>query len=138
MSPLDRTLQPARGAIRHFDFPEVERRPLSQGLDLRVARLSRLPMVSVNLFFRAGEAGLSDEWAGLAVLTGDALEGGTKRRSGSALAEALESIGARTGVTTGWEGTSVALSCLADRLEEAMPLLIETMREPDFPEDEVD
>jgi predicted Zn-dependent peptidase len=138
MSPLDRTLQPASGAIRHFDFPEVERRPLSQGLDLRVARLSRLPMVSVNLFFRAGEAGLSDEWAGLAVLTGDALEGGTKRRSGSALAEALESIGARTGVTTGWEGTSVALSCLADRLEEAMPLLIETMREPDFPEDEVD
>ena len=36
---------------------------------------------------------LDDGRAGLAVLTGDCLEGGTAKRSGAELAEALETIG---------------------------------------------
>ena len=136
-APVDRTQPPSPGAIRPFDFPDVERRALPNGLDLRVARMSRLPVVSVNVFMRAGEAALRPERAGLAVLAGDALEGGTRKRSGSALAEALEKIGARLSVTTGWEGTSVSLSCLADRLGDGLTLLAETILEPEFPEDEV-
>ena len=101
MSPLDRFRQPKSGSIRKFDFPDVERRTLSNGLDLRVCKLSRLPVVSTNLFFRAGEGQLVESRAGLAVLTGDALEGGTQKRSGTELAEALEGIGARLGVKIG-------------------------------------
>jgi zinc protease len=138
MSPLDRGSPPEAGAIRPFEFPPVERRELAGGLDLRVARVARLPAVSVRLFLRAGETALHEDQAGLAVLTGDALEGGTRRRSGTELAEALEQIGARLGVSTGWEGTSVMLSCLADRLEDGLALLAETVLEPDFPEDEVE
>ena len=92
MSALDRTQPPASGSIRKFDFPDVERRTLSNGLDLRVCKLSRLPVVSTNLFFRAGEGQLVESRAGLAVLTGDALEGGTRKRSGTELAEALEPL----------------------------------------------
>ena len=138
MSGLDRTQPPTSGSIRKFDFPDVQRRTLSNGLDLRVCKLSRLPVVSTNLFFRAGEGRLVESRAGLAVLTGDALEGGTRKRSGTELAEALERIGARLGVSTGWEGTSVSMSCLADRLEEALGLLTEAVLEPSFPEEEVD
>lgn len=138
MSALDRSERPGSGPIRHFDFPEVDRRTLPNGLDLRVARISRLPVVTVNLFVRAGEQALPEENAGLSVLAGQALEGGTKWRSGTELAESLERIGARLSVSTGWEGTSVSLSCLADRLEEGLPLLVETILEPSFPEEEVD
>jgi zinc protease len=138
MKPLDRSQPPASGSIRDFDFPEVDRRALPNGLDLRIAKLSRLPVVSVTLFMRAGEADLDSDRAGLAVLTGDALEGGTARRSGTELAEALEGIGARVGANTGWEGTSVSMSCLADRLEEGLGLLAEAVLEPAFPEDEVE
>lgn len=137
MSPVDRTAPPPTSAIRPFDFPEVDHRELEGGLDLRVARLSRLPVVSLNLFVRAGEAGLTEERAGMAVLAGDALEGGTKRRSGSEMAEALERLGARMGVSTGWEGTTVSISCLAERLEEAVAILAETVLEPEFPQEEV-
>jgi zinc protease len=137
MSPADRSAPPAPSAIRPFDFPEVDRRELAGGLDLRVVRLSRLPVVSLNLFVRAGESALQEKVAGLAVLAGDALEGGTKRRSGSALAEALERLGARMGISTGWEGTTLSISCLAERLEEAVDILAETVLEPAFPEDEV-
>lgn len=136
MSDLDRTLRPASGPIRDFDFPAVERRILSNGLDLRVAHVNRLPVVSLALFLRAGEGALTRENAGLAVLTAEALEGGTKHRSGGALAEALEGIGARVSATGGWEGTTVGLSCLADRLPEALELFAEAVLEPDFPEEE--
>ena len=137
MTPLDRSAPPEPGAIRSVDFPGVDRRELANGVELRVARMSRLPVVSANLFFRAGESALGEEQAGLAVLAGDALEGGTRRRSGTDLAEALERIGARTSVSTGWEGTSVSLSCLAERLEEGLALLTEMVLEPAFPETEV-
>jgi zinc protease len=138
MSPLDRASPPPRGAIRDFEFPAVERRTLASGLDLRVVRLPRLPVVSARLFMRAGEGALADERAGLAVLTAEALEGGTKKRSGSELAEALERIGARLGSSAGWEGTSVDVYCLAERLPEALALLAEAVREPSFPEAEVE
>lgn len=135
---LDRGMPPARGPVRDFAFPDVARRALSNGLDLRVARVTRLPAVSVGVFVRAGEAALADRRAGLAVLTADAIEGGTKKRSGTDLAEALERIGARFGTSAGWEGTSLDLYCIADRLPEALRLLAEALREPAFPESEVE
>jgi zinc protease len=138
VSTFDRTSPPSRGAIRDFDFPAVERRALASGLDLRVARAPRLPVVSVSLFARIGEGSLPDEHAGLGVLTAGALEGGTKKRSGSQLAEALERIGARFGAHGGWDGTWVDVYCMADRLPEALGLLAEAVREPAFPAAEVD
>jgi zinc protease len=138
MTVLDRSMPPVGGDVRDFSFPAVDRRTLATGLDLRVARVARFPVVSAVLFVRAGEAALPDARAGLAVLAGNALEGGTRRRSGVALADALERIGARLHVATGWEGTSVSVSCLAERLETALALLAETVLQPDFPETEVD
>ncbi len=138
MSTLDRTRPPESGPIRDFDVPRVDRLALANGLDLRIAHMNRLPVVSVSLFIRSGEDALSEDNAGLSVLTADALEGGTKRRSGSELAEALEGIGARVSASGGWEGTTVGLSCLADRLPEALGILAESLLEPAFPEDEVD
>ncbi|HSR41548.1 MAG TPA: insulinase family protein, partial [Longimicrobiales bacterium] len=138
MSAVDRTTPPEAGPIRSFDFPAVESRAFENGLDLRVARMPRLPAVAVNLVLTAGEAALPHDRAGLAALTGEALEGGTDARSGAELARALEGIGARLGASTGWDATTVSLSCLADRLDEAMALLAEVVRRPSFPEDEVE
>lgn len=133
----DRTRVPDPGRVRPFDFPEVVSAELDNGLALRTVRLGRLPVVSALLVLDAGEAGLSDERAGLAVLAGDALEGGTRGRDGGELAEALEGIGASMRISTGWDSVSVGLSCLADRMEEAVGLLAETVLEPAFPEEEV-
>ncbi len=72
------------------------------------------------------------------MLTGDSLEGGTVARSGAELAEALESLGAGLSVGTGWDATTISLSCLPDRLDEAMSILAEVVLRPGFPADEVD
>lgn len=131
------TRPPDPGEIRPFSFPEVLPGELENGLQTRVARLARVPMASATVVLNAGESWLSDDRAGLAVLAGDALEGGTEERSGAELAQALESLGASLSVSTGWDSTTISLSCHADRLEEAFTLLAEVILEPAFPEDEV-
>lgn len=134
----DRTAAPEPGPIRPFDFPPVHTSALENGLGLRVARMPRLPVVTMALVLPAGEATLGEDQAGLAVLAGDALEGGTERRTGADFAEALEGIGADLGVSTGWDSTTISISCLAERQEEAATLLAEMVLRPSFPEDEVE
>ena len=133
----DRTQPPLPGPVARFEFPGVVSVPSVGGLTLRVAPLPRLPIVAVSLVIPAGEAGLGADRAGHAVLTANALEGGTQVHSGSALAEALEGIGASIHASAGWDATSVSLACLADRLDEAMELLAEMVLRPAFPADEV-
>jgi len=86
----------------------------------------------------AGEGLLGTGQAGLAVQTGDCLEGGTAKRTGVELAEALETIGAGLSIGTGWDSTTVSLSCMADRLDDALGLLAEVLLQPSFPSDEVE
>jgi zinc protease len=70
---------------------------------------------------------------GLANLVGDCLDEGTKRRSGDALAEAIENLGG------GLEGSSGGgmVWCPAKVSGKALPLLVETLTEPAFPAREV-
>ena len=127
---------PSPGPIRPYHFPEVARIGLDGGLELRLVRTPSLPVATAMLVMRFGESALSPDQAGLAVLAADSLEGGTELRSAGELAHALDGIGASWGAATGWDSTTVALSCLPDHLGEAMPLLAEMARRPSFDEEE--
>jgi len=129
---------PSAGPVRSFDFPPVHADVSDNGLRIRSVRVGRLPIVTAMVVLDAGEGTLEDSRAGLAVVTGDCLEGGTAKRSGVELAEALETIGAGLSIGTGWDSTTVSLSCMADRLDDAMGLLAEVLIEPAFPADEVE
>ncbi|HKK92416.1 MAG TPA: hypothetical protein VJ925_03240, partial [Longimicrobiales bacterium] len=74
---LDRTSPPAPGPLRAYDFPPSTLTRLESGVALEVVHLPRLPLVTAILVLRAGEDRLALERGGLAVLAGDALEGGT-------------------------------------------------------------
>jgi zinc protease len=137
MTDLDRTIPPTPGRLRPFRLPDVERSRLRNGLELYTATLSRLPLVTTVLTLEAGESRVPGDRPGLAFMAGQALQGGTALRSGEELAEALEGLGAALRVGTGWDSTSLALTCHADRLREALSLVAEIVLEPSFPEVEV-
>ena len=101
-------------------------------MDVRLVSGVPLPVVTAMVVLRAGETAAPAGREGLAVLAGDALEGGTTRLSSRELARALEDIGASFGAATGWDSTTVAVSCLAEHLPDAMPLLAEMVRSPAF------
>ena len=138
MSASSRSVVPPAGPVRSFDFPPVQAEALDNGLRIRSVQVGRLPVVTAMVVLDAGEGLLDDSRGGLSVLTGDCLEGGTAKRTGVELAEALETIGAGLSVGTGWDSTTVSLSCMADRLDDAMGLLAEVLTQPTFPDDEVE
>ena len=131
-------MAPPAGPVRSFDFPPVHAEVLDNGLRIRSVQVGRLPVVTAMVVLNAGEGILDASRAGLAVLTGDCLEGGTAKRSGVELAEELETIGAGLSIGTGWDSTTVSLSCMADRLDDALGILAEVLIEPGFPDDEVE
>lgn len=139
MSTVDRSGPPPAGPLRPFHVPPIERYTVGEGLPLYVVRLARLPVVTAALVLRsAGETAVGPDEAGRAALTADALEGGTQRRSGTALAEALEAVGADASVGAGWDTTTASVSSPADRWSEGLDLLAEMVLAPSFPESEVD
>ncbi len=133
---MDRDAPPPAGPIRPFAFPAVAAERLGNGLEVRLVSGVPLPVVTAMMVLRAGETAAPPGREGLAVLAGDALEGGTTRLSSRGLARALEDIGASFGTATGWDSTTVAVSCLAEHLPDAMPLLAEMTRSPAFAEEE--
>ncbi|MBT8397155.1 MAG: insulinase family protein [Gemmatimonadetes bacterium] len=138
VSPLDRSRPPEAGSVRSFEFPPILPSDLPNGLQVRIARMTRAPLVTMSVVMDAGEAVLPDRSAGLAVLAGEALEGGSENLSGLELADALEGIGSGLSVRTGWDATTVSLTCLADRMEEGMSLLSEALLRSTFPAEEID
>lgn len=134
----DRNTPPPPGPIRPYEFPPVVVERLGNGMEVRVVRKLPFRLVTAMVVLRSGESSVPDGRDGLAVLTGAALEGGTTRRSGIQLARRLEDIGANFGAAAGWDSTTVAVSCIADHLVEAMPLLAEMVRSPGFDAAEFD
>lgn len=135
---LDRSAPPEPGPIRPFHLPPTRSDALENGLRLRSVQRGSVPLVSGCLVLETGEATLDDSRAGLAVLTGDSLQGGTEARTGVELAEALENLGTSLRISTGWDASTVVFTCLAERLDALMGLLAEVVRTATFPEDEVE
>lgn len=134
----DRAAAPAPGPIRPYAFPSVAGECLDNGMEVRLAPRIAIPVVTAMVVLRAGETAVRPGLGGLAVLAGDGLEGGTLRLSSRELARALEDIGASYGAVAGWDSTTVSVSCHADNLGGAMPLLAEMVRTPSFEETELD
>jgi zinc protease len=135
---LDRSRAPEPAPIRTFQFPHVVRQRLDSGLTLLSAQHGDLPLVTVRAVIDAGAAAEATGEEGLAWLTAQALQGGTARRSGDALAWELERLGTQMEAWATWDSLNVALTTPADRLAEALLLLTEIVREPAFPLAEVD
>ena len=136
--PFDRSSVPNPQAVRPFHLPAIATGLLGNGLDLRSMARGHVPLVSVALVLDAGEASVPAGREGVAVLSGDALEGGTRHRSGGDLAEAFERLGAGLRAMTGWDATTVSFTCVAERLDPMLQLVSEVVREPSFPVEELD
>jgi zinc protease len=139
MSPVpDRSTPPRPGSLRPFTLPPVTRAAIPGGLSVEFVRDARAPLVSGVLVLLSGEGAVAEAQAGLAGVVGDTLQGGTARRTGEELAVALEEAGTSLRVAPGWEASTVSFTCTAERLDHTLALMAEVIREPSFPEEEVE
>jgi zinc protease len=132
--PLPR---PSPTSPRDYAFPRFERRSLPNGLQLVVAPVSKLPLVSIMAVVDAGAARERTSEAGVAALTAQLLLEGAAGLDGAALVDRFERIGTSVDAHADWDSATVSLTVLSDRLPEALALVRDLLRAPEFPEREV-
>ncbi len=130
---IDRRQPPAPGPSRGFRFPAFRRERLDNGLEVLVARLDRVPLVSIDLYTPAAGHFDPEGKAGLASLTAALLDEGTTRRSATELVAEVERLGGRLATSAGWNAASASVNLLSRDLELGAALLAEVTLEPSFP-----
>jgi zinc protease len=109
---------------------------LKNGMVVFVAEDDTLPLINIALTVRAGKYLEPAGKEGLAELTGSMLRrGGTRNLSAEELDERLDLLAAQVSSQIGDTSGSASLNCLADNLDQALPLFVEMLREPRFQED---
>ena len=130
--------RPLPGPSRAYNFPDFERLTLPNGLSVVVAPVPKLPIVTTLAVVDAGAAVDPREQEGVALLTARALAEGTAHNDGAALAERFERLGTALDTSADWDSATVRVTVMTSRLPEAMALLAEVLREPTFPDREVE
>jgi zinc protease len=131
------TERPAPAPPRSYHFPHFERATLANGLRLVVAPVSKLPLVTVLAVVEAGAEVESAGKEGVATLTARLLLEGAAGMDGAALADRFERIGASVDASADWDVAAITLTALSAQLPEALSLVRELLRAPEFPEREV-
>ena len=131
------TPRPAPAAPRSYHFPRFERRVLRNGMQLVVAPVTKLPLATVIAVVEAGASAEPAGKEGVAALTARLLPEGAAGLDGAALADRFERIGASVEAQADWDVAVVSLTALTKQLPEALALVRDLLRAPEFPEREV-
>ena len=132
------TARPQPGPPRAYHFPSFERDKLANGVQLVVAPVHKLPLVTVVAVLEAGAVSDPAGREGLAQLTAQLLLEGTARADAAHLVERLERLGTSVSATADWDVATVGMTVVSGRLPAALALFGEVLREPAFPEREVE
>jgi zinc protease len=113
------------------------RTALPNGAALLAKQTSTTPAVAINLAVRAGSATDPDGQPGLTWLLSRVLDRGTASRSGTDIAEELDSRGITLTITVTRHLLSLVCTCLADDFEPVLALLGDVLIAPSFPDEEI-
>ncbi|HKF44764.1 MAG TPA: insulinase family protein [Thermoanaerobaculia bacterium] len=135
---LDRSKPPALGADTPFHAPEVKSAKLSNGLEVFVVERRELPKVAVTLAARAGSVADPAGKEGAAYLTAVTMPLGTGARPALAIETAFGDLGTTLSPDTQRESSRLSMEVLKRNLASAVELMADVVRNPTFPESEVE
>ncbi|MFN2453247.1 MAG: M16 family metallopeptidase [Pyrinomonadaceae bacterium] len=116
----------------------INRTELANGATLLVLENHATPTISLRGSLRAGSHFEPRDKPGLAMLTAEMLERGTRRRSKLQIATDLESVGAELSFSSDPFVVNIGARCLSKDLRLVLDTLAEELREPSFPADELE
>ena len=129
---VSRLPRPVPGSPREYHFPRFERRTLTNGMQLIVARVPKLPLATVVVLVDAGAVCDAEGSEGTAQLTAKMLLEGTESLDGAALAERFERLGASIESSADWDAAAITMTTLVEHLSDAFDLLGEVVLAPAF------
>ena len=129
---------PAPGAPRSVRVPAVQEKKLANGLTVAVVQKTATPIVTIQLLVKCGASCEDDSKAGLADITASMLTKGTKTRSATQIAEAIEFLGGSISSGAGWNSSFVSVTVTSDKVGQAMAILADVVLNPIFDQKELD
>src|ERR1700751_6458078 len=127
---------PALTAERPVTWPKRTRARLANGLEVVLAEAHSIPKFHGELYFRAGNALVSDRSTGLAEMTATLVRTGTSKRASRRIEEDLRRLGADLGSSAGQDTSAIGFAGLSEFAEPLLQLVNELAREASFPEHE--
>jgi zinc protease len=127
---------PALTAERAVTWPKRTRARLANGLEVVLAEAHSIPKFTGELYFRAGNALVSDRSTGLAEMTATLVRTGTAQRTSRQIEEDLRRLGADLGSSAGQDNSAIGFAGLSEFAEPLLQLVNELAREASFREGE--
>ena len=131
---------PVNKEVLKVKLPRAEEATLKNGLQVILLPAHKLPTFNMQLVVMSG--GLSDkaDYHGLSSFTAALLREGTKTRSSKDIAEQTDALGGTLGATSGLSSLTsvVSTSGLVENLDQTLELFADVIRNPTFPQTEVD
>ncbi|MGH9968674.1 MAG: M16 family metallopeptidase [Pyrinomonadaceae bacterium] len=133
----DKWQLPAAKPDPRFTLPHIQHHKLSNGLEVVIVEHHELPLVNMNLVIKSGAAADPQTRAGLASMTADLLDEGTKKRNALEISNSLTDIGARLGTSADWDSSSTNLVTLTRHLDNALDIFSDVVTSPAFLDEEL-
>ncbi len=133
---LDRTKRPEPLGTPGVQLPKIQKAKLANGLEVWLVEKHELPVVALNLVIQAGSDHDPIQKPGIASMTADVLDEGTRNRDALKIADELDFIGASLAVRSDVDGSFITLHSITKRLKEALDVFSDVVVNPMFPQAE--
>ena len=131
------TTPPAGGEPKDFTLPDKQHYALDNGLRVTLIPFGSIPKVTISARLMVGNLNDGeDTW--LADLTADLMEEGTTNRSAIEVAREAAEMGGDVSIGVGLDQTFVTGNALADFAPAMIGLVGDVLRNPAFPESEIE
>jgi zinc protease len=135
-SSFDRSVEPPYGPTPEVKVPTVWESELENGIEVFGIENDEVPMVQFNLVIEGGQLLESMDKLGVASLTADLMERGTKNKTVSELEDAIAQLGASISIFGTKENIRVSGTTLAKNYDATIALAKEMLLEPRWDETE--
>lgn len=137
---IDRTIMPAGKTPRDIKFPGFRKHELSNGIKVFFVADKSYPVTTIRYLFKIGAYNdffMGKEKFGLATMTAEMLNKGTKKMNALNIAEKIDFTGAMLSSGAGYDASYLMMSCLSNNFDAMFNLSNEMIFEHTFPEDEL-
>ncbi|HXA00843.1 MAG TPA: pitrilysin family protein [Cytophagaceae bacterium] len=133
---LNRTIAPASQALDHFEVAQAKTRLLDNGIPFHSIISGTQPVIRLEIIFNAGN--WYEEKPGVAFLSSKMLSGGSRNFPAKEIEESIALFGAFMELNPGPDRSSLTIYALSRHLQSLLPLILNIISEPVFPDKELD
>lgn len=133
---LDRSRHPSPGAVPKITLPAIQKGKLANGLSVWLVEQHKLPVIAFSLVLQSGADQDPAGKPGMATMTAELLDAGTRTRDILQIADELEFLGGSMSFRAGTDASFGSMGTLTKHLDRSLALFADVLVHPVFPERE--